>query len=162
MIGTLAQSGGTLVGAIVNGLMRTWLADNDGQLTLVMWPGNFQARFDPLEIIDNHHRTVAHGGRSVLLAGGYLKSDDARALGHQRVFCAWQASEAENPAGTRKRPRSRRRPFRDTRGHLEVRYPGQEVLGDASRHVLRITLVAGPQDVPVPGDLVLNRGLGGR
>jgi hypothetical protein len=115
MIGTLARSGGTLVGTIVNGLMRTWLADNDGQLTLVMWPGNFQARFDPLEIIDNHNRTVAHGGRSVLLTGGYLKSDDARALGHQRVFCAWQASEAENPAGTRERPRSRRRRFRDRR-----------------------------------------------
>lgn len=72
-IGTLAQAGGILVGAIVNGLIRTWLADNDGQLTLVMWPGNFRARFDPLEIIDNHNQTVARGGCSVRLAGGYLR-----------------------------------------------------------------------------------------
>jgi hypothetical protein len=115
MIGTLAQGEGILVGAIVNGLMRTWLADSDGQLTLVMWPGNFQARFDPLEIIDNHGRTAARGGRSLRLAGRYLKTEDARSLGHQKVFCAWQASEVENPTGARKRPHSRRRPFRETR-----------------------------------------------
>jgi hypothetical protein len=115
MVGTLARGGGTLVGAMVNGLVRTWLADDDGLLTLVMWPGNFQAHFDPLEIIDNHNQTVARGGRSVLLAGGYLTTEDARSLGHHRVFSAWQASEAENPAGTRERPRSRRRPFRDRR-----------------------------------------------
>jgi hypothetical protein len=46
MFRTLAQGGGTLVGAIVNGLVRTWVADNDGQLTLVMWPENFRARLD--------------------------------------------------------------------------------------------------------------------
>jgi hypothetical protein len=114
-IGTLAQGGGVLVGAIVNGFMRTWLADDDGQLTLVMWPGNFHACFDPLEIVDNHNHTVAHGGRPVLLSGGYLKTEDARSLGHQRVFCAWQASQAEKPAATRVRPPLRRRPFRDTR-----------------------------------------------
>lgn len=115
MIRTLAQSGGILVGAIVDGCIRTWLADHDGQLTLVMWPGNFHARFDPLEILDNNNRTVAHGGRSVLVGGGYLKTGDARSLGHQRVFCAWQASEAESPAGARKRPPARRRPFKDRR-----------------------------------------------
>ena len=113
MVGRLAQAGGTLVGAIVSGLMRTWLADRYGQLTPVMWPGNFKARFDPLEIIDNHDHTVARGGRPVLLAGGYLKTGDARSLGHRAVFCAWQASEAEDPADTR--PRTRRRPFRDRR-----------------------------------------------
>ena len=30
MIHTLAQGGGILVGAIVDGLVRTWVADNDG------------------------------------------------------------------------------------------------------------------------------------
>jgi hypothetical protein len=115
MFRTLAQGGGTLVGAIVNGLVRTWVADNDGQLTLVMWPENFRARLDLLEIIDNHDQTVARGGRVVLLAGGYLKTQHPRSLGHQRVFSAWQASEPDDPAGTRRRPRSRRRPFRDTR-----------------------------------------------
>ena len=111
MIGTLAQSGGILVGAIVDGCIRTWLADHDGQLTLVMWPGNFHAHFDPLEIIDDHNRTVARGGRSVLVGGGYLKTGDVRSFAHQRVFCAWHASEAESPAGGP----GRRRPFRDKR-----------------------------------------------
>jgi hypothetical protein len=115
MIRTLAQSGGILVGAIVNGRIRTWLADDDGQLTLVMWPGNFHARFDPLEVLDENDRTVAHGGRSVLVGGGYLKTGDARSLGHQRVFCAWEASEAASPACARQRPPVRRRPFRDRR-----------------------------------------------
>jgi hypothetical protein len=115
MVGTLAQGEGTLVGVLVNGLVRTWLADHDGQLTLVMWPGNFHARFDPLEIIDNHDQTVAHGGRTVLLAGGYLKPEDPRSHGHQKVFSAWQASEAESRAGARKRQPTRRRPFTDQR-----------------------------------------------
>jgi hypothetical protein len=73
-VGTLAQSGGPLVGAIVDGLARTWLADSNGQLTVVMWPGNFRARFDHLEIMDHHGETVAHGGQMVLLAGGYRKT----------------------------------------------------------------------------------------
>lgn len=115
MLGTLAQAGGTLVGAIVNGLMRTWLADQNGQLTLVMWPRNFNARIDPLEIVDGHDQTVAHGGRRVLLAGGYLKTSDPSSLGHREVFCAWQASEADDLADTPRPRRARRRPFRDSR-----------------------------------------------
>lgn len=114
-IGLLAQAAGRLVGAIVNGVVRTWLADDDGQLTLVMWPRNFQARLDPLEIIDDHNEIVAHGGRLVLLAGGYLKTQDAGSLGHQSVFCAWKASGAEHSAKPREPASSRRRPFRDER-----------------------------------------------
>ena len=94
MIGTLAQGGGTLAGAIVNGSVQTWLTDGNGQLTLVMWPGNFRARFDPLEIIDDHGDVVARGGHVVTVAGGMLRSDDPRSLGYERVFAAWQASEA--------------------------------------------------------------------
>jgi hypothetical protein len=62
MIGTLARGGGTLAGAIVDGSARTWLTDTDGRLTLVMWPGYFRARFDPLEVIDEHGQVVARGG----------------------------------------------------------------------------------------------------
>lgn len=61
-IGLAAQGGGVLMGAIVDGAVRTWLADAHGQLTLVMWPGNFQARFDPLEVIDHQGAVVARGG----------------------------------------------------------------------------------------------------
>lgn len=115
MIGTLAQCGGTLVGAIVDGRVRTWVADAGGQLTLVMWPGNFRAHFDPLEVIDDRGEIVARGGRLVLLAGGYLKTQDNRSLGHQRVFSAWQASEADTGDPVQKRRRLPRRPFTDTR-----------------------------------------------
>jgi hypothetical protein len=59
-----------------------------------MWPGNFQARFDPLEILDHHGDVVARGGQFVTVAGGFLKSGDPRSLGHVRVFSAWQVSEA--------------------------------------------------------------------
>ncbi|HEY1775987.1 MAG TPA: hypothetical protein VGG41_07495 [Solirubrobacteraceae bacterium] len=96
IIGTLARGGGTLVGVIVNGMIRTWLADGEGQLTLVMWPRNFRARYDPLEIIDHHGQVIAHGGRVVLLTGGYLKTKDPRSLGHRQVFSAWQASDAND------------------------------------------------------------------
>jgi hypothetical protein len=93
-IGTVAQGGGNLAGAIVDGSVRTWLTDGNGQLTLVMWPGNFRARFDPLEVIDHNGNVVARGGQFVTVAGGFLKSGDRRSLGHERVFSAWQVSEA--------------------------------------------------------------------
>jgi hypothetical protein len=96
MIGTLAQSGGTLTGAIVSGAVRTWLADSNGQLTLVMWPADFRARFDPLEVIDAHGEVIARGGRLVTVGGGYLKSADPGSLGHELVFSAWQASDVHH------------------------------------------------------------------
>ena len=107
-IHTLAQSGGTLVGAIVNGSVRTWLTDGDGQLTLLMWPGNFRARFGPLEVVDHHGNVIARGAHLVTVAGGYLKSKDPRSLGHTTVFSAWKASEIDNASsgkqGSRLRP----------------------------------------------------------
>ena len=92
-IGTLAQGEGVLAGAIVDGSVRTWLTDTNGQLTLVMWPGNFRARFDPLEVIDDHGEVVARGGEVATVAGGFLRTGDPRSLGHDRVFSAWQVSQ---------------------------------------------------------------------
>ena len=94
MMGTLAQSGGVLVGAIVDGSVRTWLSDANGQLTLVMWPANYRARFDPLEIIDERGDVVAFGGDRVTVAGGFLKPDDPPSHGHAHVFSAWQVSRS--------------------------------------------------------------------
>lgn len=51
----------------------------------------------------------------MFLAGGYLKTSDAPLARPSRVFCAWQASEAESPAGARARSPARRRPFTDRR-----------------------------------------------
>jgi hypothetical protein len=94
-VGRLARTGGTLVGAALDGSVQTWLAGTDGQLTAVRWPGNFRARFDPLEILDHHGHVIARGGHSVTLTGGYLPLEVAQALGYQRVFSAWQASERD-------------------------------------------------------------------
>lgn len=87
------------MGAIVDGAVRTWLADAHGQLTLVMWPGNFQARFDPLEVIDHQGAVVARGGETVTVAGGFLVKDgDSRKLGHDLVFSAWEVSRQVDSA----------------------------------------------------------------
>ena len=91
-IGTVAQGGGILAGAIVDGSVRTWLTDTNGQLTLVIWPGHFRARFDPLELVNDQGEVVARGGEFVTVSGGFLKPGDPRSLGHDRVFSAWTVS----------------------------------------------------------------------
>lgn len=88
----LAGNGGVLVAAIVDGRARTWLAKADGQLTLMMWPRVFRARFDPLELLDEAGQVVAKGGEHVTVVGGFLPSG---ALGHERVFGAWKVSRAQ-------------------------------------------------------------------
>jgi hypothetical protein len=92
-IGTLARSGGTLVGALIDGAVRTWLMGPGGQLQLLILPGGFSARFDPFELLDERGEVVAHGGDDVIVAGAHLvKTDDPRRLGHDEAFSAWQLS----------------------------------------------------------------------
>lgn len=97
-MGALAQSGGRLVGAIVDGAVCNWLDQCGGQLVLIMWPREFRARFDPLELLDAEGRVLARGGDEVTIAGGYLKSGDPRSLGHTVAFSAWDVSRAGEPA----------------------------------------------------------------
>jgi hypothetical protein len=84
----LAQSGGELVGAIIDDAVCTWLAQANGQLVLMMWPRGFRARFDPLELLDEQGAVVATGGELVTVVGGFLKSGDPRSLGHALAFAA--------------------------------------------------------------------------
>jgi hypothetical protein len=92
-IGALARSGGTLVGAIVDGAVRTWLVDPNGQLQLLILPAGFAARSDPFELLNEHGDVVARGGDVVTVGGAHLvKADDARRLGHEHAFSAWQLS----------------------------------------------------------------------
>lgn len=90
----LAQSGGELVGAIVDGAICTWLAQPNGQLVLMMWPRDFRARFDPLELLDEQGNVVANGGELVTVVGGFLPPGDPRSLGHDRAFAARPVSAA--------------------------------------------------------------------
>jgi len=95
-IGSLARSGGTLVGAIVDGAVRTWLLGPNRQLQLLILPSGFSARFDPFELLDERGDVVANGGDVVTVAGGYLvKAGDPRRLGHEHAFSAWQLSRGE-------------------------------------------------------------------
>jgi hypothetical protein len=95
-IGLLARSGGTLVGAIVDGAVRTWLVDQHGQLQLLILPAGFTARFDPFELLNERGDVVAKGGDVVTVGGAHLvKAGDPRRLGHEIVFSAWQLSRGE-------------------------------------------------------------------
>jgi hypothetical protein len=100
-MGTLAQSGGWLVGAIVDGAVCTWLVQDGGQLVLMMWPRTFRARFDPLELLDVEGRVLARGGEEVTVAGGYLKPGDPRVLGHTLAFAAWAVERAGQSASSK-------------------------------------------------------------
>jgi hypothetical protein len=87
----LAQSGGTLVGAIVDGAVRTSLMGRDGQLQLLILPAGFTAHFDPFELLNEQGEVLATGGDFVTVAGAYLvKEGDLRRLGHEDAFSAWQ------------------------------------------------------------------------
>jgi hypothetical protein len=97
-IGTLAQGGGNLAGAIVDGSVRTWLTGGNGQLTLVVWPGTSEPVSTLLRSSTTHGDVVARGRQFVTVAGGFLKSGDPRSLGHELVFSAWQVSEAYDRA----------------------------------------------------------------
>jgi hypothetical protein len=102
-IGLLAQSGGTLVGAIVDGAVRTWLLDPGGQLQLLILPSGFSARFDPFELLDERGKVVARGGEFVTVGGAHLvKAEDSRRLGHENAFSAWVLSRGE-PTNPRRR-----------------------------------------------------------
>jgi len=84
----LAQSGGELVGTIIDGAICTWLAQTDGQLVHMIWPRDFRARFDPLELLDEQGNVIAKGGEFVTVVGGFLKPGDPRSLGHKLAFAA--------------------------------------------------------------------------
>jgi hypothetical protein len=95
-IGLLAQSGGILVGAIVDGAVRTWLVDPNGQLQLLILPSGFRARFRPFELLNERGEVVARGGDVVTASGAYLvKAEDPRRVGHKDEFSAWQLSRGE-------------------------------------------------------------------
>lgn len=83
----LAGSGGVLVGAIVEDAVRTWVSRPGGQLTLLIWPWWYRARFDPLEVIDDNGQVVARGGEHVSLGGARaVKRPDPRCVGHKHAF----------------------------------------------------------------------------
>jgi hypothetical protein len=49
-----------------------------------MLPGEYTARLDPFELLDEHGRPIASGGEEIAVGGGFLPSDDPRAVGYER------------------------------------------------------------------------------
>jgi hypothetical protein len=85
-MGRLAGNGGTLVGTLHEDRVQIWLAKDDGELVLTMWPGEYRARLDPLLVLDEREQAVARGGEQLAVSGGYLPDGDPRAGGYGRVF----------------------------------------------------------------------------
>jgi hypothetical protein len=91
----LARCGGTLVGERVDDRVAVWLVHEDRRRTALMLPGEYSARVDPLELLDEHGHTIASGGDEIVVVGGFLPGDDARAVGYEQgVFCAGRVLRA--------------------------------------------------------------------
>ena len=82
----LAGNGGTLVGSLNDDRVQIWLAKDDGELVLTMWPGEYRACLDPLLVLDERGQAIAVGGEQLRVSGGYLTGGDPRVGGHGRAF----------------------------------------------------------------------------
>jgi hypothetical protein len=85
-MGRLADNGGTLAGSLSDDRIQIWLAQDDRELVLTMWPGEYRACLDPLLVLDERGQAIARGGEQVGVSGGYLPDGDSRVGGHGRVF----------------------------------------------------------------------------
>jgi hypothetical protein len=51
-MGRLAGNGRTLAGSLSDDRIQIWLAQDDRELVLTMWPGEYRACLDPLLVLD--------------------------------------------------------------------------------------------------------------
>jgi hypothetical protein len=79
----LAGFGGTLIGEPAGDRVAVWLVQKDGTRTALMLPGEYTARLDPFELLDEHGRPVASGGEEIAVVGGFLPGADLRAAGYE-------------------------------------------------------------------------------
>lgn len=85
----LARIGGTLIAELAGDRIAVWLRNDDQDRAALMLPGEYTARLDPFELIDEHGEVIARDGQRIAAVGGFLPVDDPRAAGYQRgVFCA--------------------------------------------------------------------------
>lgn len=84
----LALASGVLHGKLEDGSVTTWSSAQPSEPTYVMWPGEYGARVEPLEIFDERNRLVAGAGQEVQLVGGHVPSHDPRLTPSGRLFVA--------------------------------------------------------------------------
>lgn len=86
----LAVVRGLLNGALVDGAVRTWL-ERDDRLILLVWPREFRANIDPLELLDENGQVLARGGERIAVGGGSFP-EETTVRGSTRSFHAWSVS----------------------------------------------------------------------
>jgi hypothetical protein len=74
------------VGSLFEEQVQLSLAGDDGELLATMWAGEYQARLDPLVVLDEEGRIVARGGEHLFVSGGFLPPADPRIAGYNGVF----------------------------------------------------------------------------
>jgi hypothetical protein len=82
-----ARSGGRLTGGVAaDGTYCVWLTDR-GEPQPVLWPPGYQARLDPLEILDPDGQILAREGDMLVVSGGSVPVDPAPcSLGQSAAF----------------------------------------------------------------------------
>ncbi|HXS23204.1 MAG TPA: hypothetical protein VN719_03160 [Gemmatimonadales bacterium] len=82
-----ARSGGRLTGGTApDGTYCVWLTDR-GESQAVLWPPGYQARLDPLEILDQDGQIVAREDDMLVVSGGVVHVDPAPCtLGQTAAF----------------------------------------------------------------------------
>lgn len=86
--GRLARTRGTVDGELRNGAVSVWLTQASGDRLVTMWPGEYRARAEPFELLDELGHVIARAGEQVHLGGGFLPADDPRAADLGHVFFA--------------------------------------------------------------------------
>lgn len=85
----LARLEGKLLGTASHGRVSTWVVAAGGRRIAVAWPRTFHARLHPLEVLDDHNRVVARGGRSVAIGGGFMPPSASPDRDAAAVFVTW-------------------------------------------------------------------------
>jgi hypothetical protein len=88
----LAALRGILAGDLQDARVATYIETSPGSRIAVMWPGEYRARLDPFEILNERGEVVATERESVRLTGGHLPKNDPRLGGRRRVFFASRAT----------------------------------------------------------------------
>lgn len=83
----LAQLSGVLSGRLDDHGVCTWLERASSEKIALMWPAEFEAFFDPLEIVDETGAVIGRAGEVVQLVGGFLP-DGHQGWGAPRIFSA--------------------------------------------------------------------------
>lgn len=80
----LATNGGKLVGRVIDGRVEIWLTRDNGTQVLTMWPGEYRARLEPLELLDERGQVIAGEGDQIRVVGGFLPAK----IASEQVFFA--------------------------------------------------------------------------